>query len=283
MELMKPNHPQIGVGATEELSLRVSVAALVSVLFGHPEDGRTMLALERTATLREIEGRPAITVRAKPFGGAVLLTDPYALEDRIGRFHYDSEQSRQERDFRVQIHPTSWKRVKEVCRECLLETETRILDPSPERELAEEFEDTLKVRISPEKVLLKPRGFIVEDMPVETENIRAAGLPTVSIYYVYEAWIKDPEIIAMMLATSSRHSDKDLQEMAWKDARQGGKGRGNAILALGWDDLMEVYRSFPRDNRGERIRVGGYQLDGNVLAILAGIDNSKYQLYLSHS
>jgi NAD(P)-dependent dehydrogenase (short-subunit alcohol dehydrogenase family) len=31
------------VGATEELSLRVSVAALVSVLFDDPEDGRTML------------------------------------------------------------------------------------------------------------------------------------------------------------------------------------------------------------------------------------------------
>ena len=40
---MKPNQHEIGVGATEELSLRVSVAALVSVLFDDPEDGRTML------------------------------------------------------------------------------------------------------------------------------------------------------------------------------------------------------------------------------------------------
>jgi hypothetical protein len=38
--LMKPNQDEIGVGATEELSLRVSVAALVSVLFDDPDDGR---------------------------------------------------------------------------------------------------------------------------------------------------------------------------------------------------------------------------------------------------
>ena len=76
---MKPDHHEIGVGATEELSLRVSVAALVRVLFDGPEDGRTMLALERTAKLREIEGRPEVTVRAKPFGGGLRVTNPQAL------------------------------------------------------------------------------------------------------------------------------------------------------------------------------------------------------------
>ena len=30
--------------------------------------------------------------------------------------------------------------------------------------------------------------------------------------------------------------------MAWKDARGGGKGRANAILVLGLDDLKDVYR-----------------------------------------
>jgi len=53
---MNPNYDEIEVDATQELSLRVSVAALVSVLFDGPEDGRTILALERTAMLREIEG-----------------------------------------------------------------------------------------------------------------------------------------------------------------------------------------------------------------------------------
>lgn len=185
--LMKPNDHEIGVGATEELSLRVSVAALVSVLFRGPEDGRTMLALERTATLRKIEGRPKVTVKAKPFGGGVWLANPQALKGLIGHFHYDSERSRQERDFRIQIQPASWEKVKEICWEHLKETEKGILDSSPERELAEEFEDTLNVRITPDQYRLKLRGIIVEDLPGETDNVRAEGLPTVRIYYVFEA------------------------------------------------------------------------------------------------
>lgn len=281
---MKPNHHEIGVGATEELSLRVSVASLVSVLFDGQEDGRTMLALERTATLREIEGRPEVTVRAKPFGGGVrLTTNPQALKGLIGHFHYDSDRSRQERDFRIQIHPASWEKVKEICQEHLKETGKAILDFSPERELAEEFEDTLDVRITPDQYHLKPRGIIVEDLPNETDNVRATGIPTVRIYYVFEARMEASEIITMMLANNRRYSDKDLQKMAWEDVRQGGKGRANAILVLGLDDLKDVYRSVPADRRGGPIRVGGHHLDGNVLAILEDVDQRKYQRYIRQS
>jgi hypothetical protein len=44
---MKPNHDEIGVGAADDLSLRVSVATLVRVLFEHPTDGEMMLTLEQ--------------------------------------------------------------------------------------------------------------------------------------------------------------------------------------------------------------------------------------------
>jgi len=280
---MEPSHREIGVGATEELSLRVSVAALVRVLFEGPEDGRTMLALERTATLRKIEEPPEVTVRAKPFGGAVRLTNPQVLQRLIGHFHYDSQRSRRERDFRLQIHPASWEKVKKICREHLQETEQGILDTSPVRELAEEFEDTLDVRITPDQYHFEPRGMIVEDLPGVTDNVRAAGLPTVRLYYVFEAWIEAPELITTMLAHSSQYSDQDLQNMAWEDIRQGGRGRANAILVLGLDDLKEVYRSIPTDKRGEPIRIGEHQLDGNVLAILGEVDNPKYQLYTRQS
>lgn len=280
---MKPNHYEIGVGATEELSLRVSVAALVSMLFDSPEDGRTMLALERTATLREIEGRPEVTVRAKPFGGGVRLINPQALKGLIGHFQYDSKRSRRERDFRIQIRPASWEKVKEICQEHLKGTEKGILDSSPERELAEEFEDTLNVRITPNQYHLKPLGIVVEDLPSETDNMRAEGIPTVRIYFVFEARMKASEIITMILANNRRYSDKDLQEMAWKDVQQGGRGRANAILALGLDDLKDVYRSIPTDRRGGPIRVWGHQLDGNVLAILEEVDTPKYQRYIRQS
>jgi len=280
---MKAIDHEIGVGATEELSLRVSVAALVSVLFASPEDGRTMLALERAATLRQIDGRPEVTVRAKPFGGGVRLLNPQALQGLIGDFQYDSNRSRWERDFRIQIHPAAWEKVKEICRDHLREREKGILDSKPERELAEEFEDALGVRITPDQYHLKPRGTIVEDLPGETDNARAEGLPTVRIYYVFEAWMEPSEIVTLMLANNRRYSDKDLQEMAWIDARRGGRGRANAILTLGLDDVKDVYRSIPTHERGGLIRIGGHQLDENVLAILDEVDQAKYQRHIRQS
>jgi hypothetical protein len=150
--------------------------------------------------------------------------------------------------------------VREICQEHLKETEKGILDSSPDRELAEEFEDTLNVRITPDQYHLKPRGIILEDLPSETENVRAQGLPTVRIYYLFEARMDSHDMITMMLANNRRYSDNDLQEMAWKDARQGGSGRENAILALGLDDLKDVYLSIPTDKRGGPIRVGCFGL-----------------------
>ena len=275
---MVTDHP-IGVGATEALSLRVSVAALVRVLFGSPEDGRTMLALERTATLREIEGRREVTVVAKPFGGGVRVADPLGLKELIGDFHYDSERSRREMDFRIQIRPTAWEKVKEICRGHLRESERAVLDASPDRELGEEFEDTLGVSITRQQYRLQPRGMAVEDVPVETGNVRAPGLPTVRVYYVFEAWIEAPRLISMMLANDRRYSDEELRESARQDARRGGRGRANAILTLGLDALQDAYRAVPLDRRGGPIRVGEHRLDGNVLAILDEVDQTRYQRY----
>jgi hypothetical protein len=263
---IEPDDHEIGVGAAEGLSLRVSVATLVRVLFDHPENGQTMLALERTATL--IEGRPEITVRAKPFGGAVRLDNTQALQRLIGDFHYDSEQSRQENDFRILIHPAAWENVMEICRQHLDGTEKSLLDSSPERELAEEFEDALHVRLDPSQYQLKPCGIIVEEPPVGTDNIRAEGFPTVRVYYLFEARIEDIEIITMILDNHKRYSDKDLEKMAWEDARRGGRGWANAILALRLDDLKDMYRSITIERRHDPIQIGSHQLDGNVWAVL---------------
>jgi hypothetical protein len=265
---IEPDDYKIGVGATESLSLRVSVATLVRVLFYHPENGQTMLVLERTATLREIEGRSEITVRAKPFGGAVRLINPQALRKVIGNFHYDSEQSCQENDFRILIDTASWKKVMDICRQQLNGTEKRILDSSPMRELTEEFEDTLHVRLTPGQYDLKPFGIVVEATPVETDSVRAEGFPTARVYYLFEARIGASEIITMLLDNHKRYSDEDLEKMAWEDARRGGRGRANAILALKLDELKDVYRSIPIERRHDPIKVGSHQLDGNVWAVL---------------
>jgi len=277
---MKPDHSRFGIGPAEELSQRVSVAALVSVMFTNPENGKTMLALERTATMHKDEVKSEVIVKAKPFGGGARLKNPDALKKVIGNFHYDSERSYQERDFRILINPKHWEKIKEICKAHMEKIGNGILDPGPERELEEEFEDSLGIMVTPNDYYLKPNGMIVENLPNETENVNAKGLPTVRIYYIYEAIINSSEIIKLILINGRQYSDKDLQKMAWEDVRQGGKGRANAILAVDLDDLKEIYRSISIDELSGLIRFKEHQLDGNVLAVLDEIDHPKYQRFI---
>ena len=53
---MPADPAEIGIGPTEDLCLRVSAAALVRVLFPHPDTRETFLALER----KVLGDRPAV-------------------------------------------------------------------------------------------------------------------------------------------------------------------------------------------------------------------------------
>ena len=128
---MKPNHDEIGVGATEDLSLRVSVATLVRVLFENPGDGELTLALERKATLLKDESRRTVEVMAQPFGGAIRLLEPKALRVLIDDFHFDSEESRSEQDFRIFIRPSDWSVVREFCIQHFSRVDDPVLESEP--------------------------------------------------------------------------------------------------------------------------------------------------------
>ena len=84
--------------------LRVSVATYNQVVFPHPENRTTMLALERKATVLQ-DG--SVNVRAQPFGGGVKILDPNSLEELLGELRFDSERSKLEEDFRILIQPES--------------------------------------------------------------------------------------------------------------------------------------------------------------------------------
>ena len=261
----------------EELNLRVSVAALVRVLFENPVNGKTMLALERTATLRKEENKSVVVVKAKPFGGGVRLLKPQLLKKFIGEFRYDRARSRVEGDFRLQINPEKWVKVKELCNEHLKEPNRGILDPSPVREISEEFEDCLGICVTPDEYYLTSQGMIVEELLTETQNVNALGHPTLRIYYIFEATFKKREIIDMMMDNSKRYPDTILKMLAKKDARQGGKGRANAFLTLFLDELNEHYRSLPTEKHIGSILYKGHQLAGNVPVILDINKSHKYR------
>jgi len=258
----------LGIGATDELSLRVSVATLVRVVFKHPSHGEWMLALERKATLRENK----VEVKSQPFGGAVRILDLDAIHNLIGDFHFDSQRSRSEQDFRIFIRPSDWSTVREFCIQHLSHDDDPILETDPTRELVEEFADALEINLKPEQYIYKSVGTVVEDEATPTENIHAEGIPTVRVFRIFEAMISDSSLIHTIMENNASISHENLCALALN-----GKGRANATLALPLKQLTDHYLTMSLNERNVPILFEENRLDETVPAILEGIAIPKYQ------
>jgi hypothetical protein len=262
-----------GIGATDELSLRVSVATLARVVFKHPGNGEWMLALERKATLRENK----VEVKSQPFGGAIRILDLEAINDLIGDFHFDSERSRTEQDFRLFIRPSSWSVLREFCIQRLSRDDDPILETDPTRELVEEFADALMINLQPEQYASKPVATVVENEAAPTGNIHAKGIPTVRVYRIFETTITTSALAHAMLKNSESLSHKRICELVLEDARNGGKGRVNAVLALSLKDITDTYLALSPKERNSPVFIEKNRFDETVPAVLEGITVLKYQ------
>jgi hypothetical protein len=274
---MKPNRDEIGVGPTQDLSLRVSIATLVRVLFEHSRDRDLMLALERIATVHETENGRFVETRAQPFGGAVRILNLNAIHNLLGDFHFDSERSRAEQDFRLFIRPSSWSAVRDFCIQHLSRADDPILETDPARELAEEFADALKINLKPEQYISKPVATVVEDEAAPTDNIHARGIPTVRVYRIFEATITDASLMDTIRKINESISREDLCQLALKDAQNGGKGRANAILALPLKQISDQSVAHSSKDHNVTMMFEQILLDDTVSAILEGVPTSKYQ------
>jgi hypothetical protein len=262
-----------GIGATSDLSLRVSVATLTRVIFRHPKNGEWMLALERIATLHE----RSVDVKSQPFGGAIRILDLDTIHDLIGDFHFDSERSCAEQDFRIFIRPSSWSVLREFCIQHLNHDDGPILETSPERELVEEFSDILKINLQLKQFVSNPVATVVEDEAMPTENIHAKGTLTVRVYRIFETLITDSALAQVMMRNCEDHSNQALSKLALMDFQNGGKGRGNVVLALPLKRIVDVYEATPLEERNFPIMFQENRLDETVSAILYGITTPKYQ------
>jgi hypothetical protein len=274
---MTPNAHEIPIGATDELSLRVSVATLVRVLFKNPNNDELMLALERRATLRRPESVGAVRVKSQPFGGAIRIFDLRAVRDVLGDFHFDSERSRAEQDFRIFIRPSAWSSLREFCLEHISLDNDLILETSPTRELVEEFAETLGIDLRSDQYVCQPVTTVVENKATSTQNIYASGTPTVRVYRIYEASITDVFLTHVVLKSGAGLSQQSLSELAIADARRGGKGKANAVLALPWKRLQDTYRAMLPAERNVPIVFEENRLDSSVAAILEEITVPRYQ------
>jgi hypothetical protein len=262
-----------GIGATPDLSLRVSVATLVRAVFKHPINGEWMLALERKATLHET----TVEVKSQPFGGAIRILDLDTIHNLIGDFHFDSKRSRSEQDFRLFIRPSAWSVLRAFCIQHLSHVADLTLETDPARELAEEFDDALKINLQPGQYVSTPVATVVEDKAAPTKNINANGYPTVRMYRVFEASITDSALAHAMMKNSESLSHERICELALEDARNGGKGRANAMLVLPLKHLIDNYLGMPPKECNAPILFEKHRLDETVPAMLEGVTTPKYQ------
>ena len=270
------NREKMGVGATDALSLRVSVAVLVRVLFRHPQDGAWMLALERKATLYEGEGGSQVELRTQPFGGAVRILDVDALHSVIGAFNFDSPRSRAESDFRLFIRPEAWPDLWVLCLAHHSRDDDTVLDSDPGRELQEELFDTVRANLGVDQYACTPAGLVVQDAPQVTANPRARDWPTARIYRVFAAVITDPALGQALLAGSEGTADREVRAWAVQDAHAGGKGRANAVLALPVAALTAFYQGLPLVARNGPVEFEGHRLEETVPVVLEGVEILKY-------
>jgi hypothetical protein len=250
--------------------LRVSVATYDQVVFPHPENGITMLALERKAT---VLGDGSVHVHTQPFGGGVKILDSKPLEELIGEIRFDSERSEQEQDFRILIGPSQWEAVKQYCFQHLANADGDELESVPDRELVEEFEETLGVDLKRSQYTVEPTGFVLEDQPVFTENWHARGYPTVRVYRTYKVQLVDAALCNALLNTSREIADDKLARRALRNAR----GRANSVLALPLRMVRDAYLAFPPAMRYRKINVGNQELDESVLVVLGDVDVPQYR------
>ena len=255
---------------------RVSVATYNRLLFPHPQNGNLMLAFERKATTSNGGGK-VFQVWAQPFGGAVRILDPAPLQAILGEIQFDCNRSAREQDFRLLIPPSRWEAVKQYCLKQLAKHEDDELESSPDRELNEEFSNTIHVDLRPQQYNVRPAGFVIENDPIPTDNIYAPGRPTVRLYRIFEVHILDDALSRTMLEASLRHTDQNLGALAVQDSQRGGKGRVNSVLVLPLDQVKEAYLALPPHMRHGKLVMDGHELDESVLAVLGEIEVPQYE------
>jgi hypothetical protein len=254
--------------------LRVSVATYNQVIFPHPGDGSMMLALERKATSLSDD---SVSVRAQPFGGGIRILNPTPLQRIIGKIQFDSERSKQEQDFRILIPSSKWELIKQYCLQHLEDEDNIELEAEPDRELVEEFMETMKVKLSPSQYTVQPLGFVIENRPVRTSNDYARGQLTVHLYRIFRVQIIDSTLCTIMGSISQLYTDQGLERLVRNKLEDGGQGRANTILTLSLDRIKDTYLAFAPEMRYRKIVVEDHTLDESVLAVLEDIEIPEYE------
>jgi hypothetical protein len=199
------------------------------------------------------------------------------LQSLLGDFHFDSEPSREERDFRLFIRPTAWGPVREFCLRHWHRMDNAILESDPRRELEEEFAEILGVDLEPSQYTYHAVGTVMEDYPSPSDNSYAREFPTVRMYRIFEAHILDPSLATALLKNSGDCLNDHLRAGAAADFQNGGKGWASAALTLPLQQVSAFYETLLPKERGRPRYFQEHQLDETVAAVLDHVIVPKYE------
>lgn len=269
---------EIGVGETESFSLRVSTAVLTQTSFIDPDTGELMLVLERKASYKEKDGKMKENFQAKPLGGASVLKKPNELSALIGSYNYDSEKSQAAGDFRLQIRPSAWEAVKQFCLKHFKDPSTGVLEADADRELKEEFEDSLSIKVSSKSFEITTLGAQVQSEPQKTKRLEVAGNQTVRVFNIQHVNITDKKLIAL-IKKNAETSNEEIKNKALAKAKEKGKGKASALGLISYKKLMAEYKKADSKEENPVVSIDGLQVADSVTIALR--DNSELEKQLS--
>jgi hypothetical protein len=186
---------------------------------------------ECKATVEIKEGKERAVVQLQPIGGASLLKDPQKLLQNLGRFNFDSEESKRDQDFRIFV--ADWNKVAKFCHKHFLEPGNAVLECDPRREIEEELEETLGGKVSPDQYNLSWLGINTQEEALASARMGQNQAKTKRIFNLFEAKICDPALESRILQAALDTDPQALIEKARAKALSGkGKGKASALIAV---------------------------------------------------
>jgi hypothetical protein len=97
------------------------------------------------------------------------------------------------------------------------------------------------------------------------------------VYRIFETRLTDTALANAVMKNSMAISNSNLGELVLEDAKNGDKGRANAILALPLYRISQAYSALPPEERNQPFLFEENRLDETVAAVLEGVSVPKYQ------
>ena len=273
----------VGIGATDEFSLRVSTGVLAQ-LYYVDEQGNRQAVLERKATCetdKNNAGQWKAKLQAQPVGGASRLLKPQVLLSELNGFNYDSADSATGGDFRIQVRPEDWSKVKAFCLNSFTNLDIGNVEANVEREVCEELLDAFNVSYTEgdslstlQKILMDMLGakaitdvYQVENLgpqlqgePQVTEKMGVSGSVTARVFNIQRVVLISPALIAQIRRNADIPNDQ-LASRAREKALKAGKGKATALAIIPEIVLAD---KFPTGQKESAVDYNGLKISDTV-------------------